>query len=121
VRGSACRDEIPIRPMEPAPDRVKLSEMRTSSFFALVLCVAWPVSAAGQEKRSADVVLGYQSKRVRSAQPRSIEIERQVIRGRAQKPHIVFHVRKRPFRFDVGTSRYSWQAEERRRASVRPH
>ena len=99
--------------------RVKVSEMR-SSLIACLVCL-WPATVVAQEASTSDVVVGYQSKRVHRTRPESIDIERQVIRGHAQKPHLVFTVRKVPFRFEVGTGRYSWRADERRRASQLGH
>jgi len=101
--------------MEFGAGGVTLFEMRTWSLLVLGGAMVWPAWASAEG--TSDVVEGYQSKRVRRAEARSIDVERQVIRGRAQKPHIVFTVKKVPIVFEVGTSRYSWRSEERRRAS----
>jgi hypothetical protein len=100
--------------MDLATMRVTLFEVRPWSFVVLGFAVAWPASAAAE--KPSEVVEGNPSKRVRRAAARSIDVGRQVIRGRGQKPLIVFTVKKVPVRFDVGTSRYSWRPAERRRA-----
>jgi hypothetical protein len=105
-----------VWPMDWCAGGVGLDEMRGYLVFAVLrVGLSWSAFATAEEAGGSDVVSGYQSKRVRAV-PQTIQVERLVIRGRLQKPHLVFHV-KVPFRFDVGTSRLSYRPEERRRVS----
>ena len=92
--------------------RFKLPEAmkRTLSIVAGLASVLGPSALAHAEDVERETAA---PARVRQQVPntaeREVTLERLLVHGRAQKPHLIFTVKKRPFRFDVGTERYSWQ------------